>query len=64
MYLRKRRNPGIPFQQRARAARELVGEAVELPDGLDHAAVVGVDAVGAEVRVAGEVELDYSLVGQ
>ena len=55
-------NLRVPFQQRRRAAGQLVGQPVQLPHRVDHLAVVRVDEVRAAVGVAGQVELHHALV--
>ena len=41
----------------------LDGQPVKIPHGVDDVVVVGVDDVGADVRVPGEVDLHDALVG-
>jgi len=53
----------VPLDQRGDRAGALDREAVEIPHGVDDVPVVRVDDVRAEIRVAGEVDLDDALGG-
>ena len=59
---RERRDFGVPFQQRRDAAGELVGLAVELPNGIDDVAIVGVEQVGVAIGMARQMHLHDAMV--
>ena len=58
----KRRDAGVPLQQRRSPAGELVRQAIEFPDRIDHVVVVRVDDVRLAVGVAGQMKLHDPLV--
>ena len=60
----KRRNLGIPFQQRRNAAGFLMRQAIQFPNWVGHMIIVRVDQMRAARSVAGQVHLHDSLVRQ
>src|SRR5882672_1767194 len=56
------RDVRIPFEQGRGIAAPALHFSVQVPDGIDDAAVVRVDAVRAVVRVAREVNLHHAIV--
>ena len=47
MHHGERRDAGVPFQQRRDSRRPLLGNAIKLPDRVDHRTIVGVEAMRA-----------------
>ena len=63
MRLREGWNIGIPLQQSGPPSGTALHVGVQFPNRIDHPTIVSIDAVCALVRVSGQMNLNYAIIG-